>query len=59
MSKIDFQDGRHGGHLGSYICSFRYFVSTKCFNAHDLNWIQLDYRDVQNMNSQHFSHINV
>ena len=32
-------------------------MSHKCPNAH--HCFQLDYRDVQNMNSQHFSHINV
>ena len=35
------------------------FVSTKRPNAHHQVSIQLDYRDVQNMNSQHFSPINV
>ena len=57
MSKNYFQDGGCGGHLGFSIGSFSYFVSHKCPNAHHL-LIQLDYRgDVQNMNSQHFSHI--
>ena len=55
MSKIDFQDG----HLGFSISSFSNFVSHKRPNAHHQVLIQLDYRDVQNMNSQHFSHINV
>ena len=41
------------------IGSFSYFVSHKRANAHHQVLIQLDYRDVQNMNSQHFSHINV
>ena len=36
-----------------------HFVSVKCPNAHHQVSIQLDYRDVQNMNSQHFSNINV
>ena len=57
--KIDFQDGSCGGHLGFSIGSFSYFVSTKRPDAHHQVWIQMDYRDVQNMNSQHFSHINV
>ena len=58
MSKTDFQDGSCGGHLAS-ISSFSYFVSHKRPNAHQV-LIQLDYRgDVQNKNSQHFSHINV
>ena len=52
MSKIDFQDGGSGG-------SFSYFVSHRRPNAHHQVSIQLDYRDVQNMNSQHFSHINI
>ena len=60
MSKIDFQDGGSGGHLGFSIGSFSYFVFHKCPNAYHQVLIQLDYRgDVQNMNSQHFSHINV
>ena len=59
MSKIDFQDGDCGGHLKFSISSFSYFVSHKSPNAHYQVSIQLDYRDVQNMNSQHFSHINV
>ena len=60
MSKIDFQDGGCGGHLGFSIGSFSYFVSHKHPNAHHQVLIQLDYRgDVQNMISQHFSHINV
>ena len=60
MSKTDFQDGGCGGHLGFSIASFSYFVSHKHPNAHHQGLIQLDYRgDVQNMNSQHFSHINV
>ena len=42
------------------ISSFTYFVSHKRANAHHQVLIQLDYRgEVQNMNSQHFSHINV
>ena len=59
MSKIDFKDGGCGGHLGFSIGSFSCFVSHKRTNAHHQVSIQLDYRDVQNMNSQHFSHINV
>ena len=60
MSKIDFQDGDCGGILGFSIGSLSYFVSHKCPNAHHQVSIQLDYRgDVQNMNSQHFSHTNV
>ena len=60
MSKIDFQDGDCGGYLGFSIGSFSYFASHKHPNAHHQVSIQLDYRgDVQNMNSQHFSHINV
>ena len=60
MSKIDFQDGGCGGCLGFSIGSFSYFVSHKRPYAHHQVSIQLDYRgDVQNMNSQHFSHINV
>ena len=60
MSKIDFQDGGNGGHLRFSIGSFSYFVSTRRPNAHHQVSIQPDYRgDVQNMNSQHFFHINV
>ena len=60
MSKIDFQDGCCGGHLGFSIGSLSYFVSHKSPYAHHYVSIQLDYRgDDQNMNSQHFSHINV
>ena len=52
MSKIDFQDGGCGGHLGFSIGSFNYFVSQKRPNAHHQVSIQLGYRgDVQNMNS--------
>ena len=58
MSKTDFLDGSCGGHLGFSVSRFRYFVSHKCPNAYHQVSIQLDYRgDVQNMNSQHFSHI--
>ena len=35
-----------------------HFASHKRPNTHQV-LIQLDYRDVQNMNSQHFSHVNV
>ena len=60
MSKIAFQDGSRGGHLGFSINSISYFVSYKRPNAHHQVSIKLDYReDVQNMNSQHFSHVNV
>ena len=60
MSKTDFQNGGCAGHLGFSISSFSYFVSHKCPNAHHQVSIQLDYRgDIQNMNSQQFSHINV
>ena len=60
MSKTDFQDGGCGGHLGFSIGSFNYFVSTRHPNAHHQVSIQLDNRgNVQNMNFQHFSHINV
>ena len=60
MSKIYFQDSGCGDHLGFSIGSFSYFVSTRRPNAHHQVSIQLDYRgDVQNMSSQHFSHINV
>ena len=39
--------------------SFRYFVSFRHPNAHHQVSIQLDYTgDVQNKNSQHFSHVN-
>ena len=58
MLKIDFHDGGCGGHLGFSIGSFSYFVSHKRPNAH--HQVSMDNRgDVQNMNSQHFSHINV
>ena len=57
MSKIGFQDGDCDGHLGFSIHSFGYFVSHKHPNAHHQVSIQLDYRYVQNMNSQHFSHV--
>ena len=60
MLKIDFQDGSCGGHLGFSVRSFSYFVSHKRPNAHHQVSIQLDHRgDVQNMSSQHLSHINV
>ena len=60
MSKTDFQDGGCGGYLGFSISSFSYLVSHKRPNAHHQVSIQPYYReDVQNMNSQHFSHINV
>ena len=60
MSKIDFHDGGCGCHFLFSISSFSYFVSTRHPNAHHQVSIQLDYRrDVQNMNSQHFSHIKV
>ena len=60
MSKIGFQDGGCGGHLGFSIGSFSYFVSTRSPNAYHQVLIQMDYRgDVQNMNSQHFSNINI
>ena len=60
MWKTYFQNGSCGGHLGFSIGSFSYFVSTRGPNAHHQVSIQLDYRgDVQNMNSKHFSHINV
>ena len=59
MLKIDFQDGGWGNHLGFSIGS----LAILCLigpNAYHQVSIQLDYRgDVQNMNSQHFSHINV
>ena len=57
MSKTDFKDGDCGCHLGFSIGSFSYFVSHKHPNAHHEVSIQLDYRDVINMNSQPFSHI--
>ena len=61
MSKTDFQDGAVAAILDFLsIGSFSYFVSTRGPNAHHQVSIQLNYRgDVQNMNSQHFSHINV
>ena len=60
MSKTDFQDGGCDRHLGFFIGSFSYFMSHKRPNAHHQVLIQMDYRgDVQNMNSQHFSGINV
>ena len=40
------------GHLGFSIGSLSYFVSTRRPNAYHEVSIQLDYRDVQNMNSQ-------
>ena len=49
MSKIDFQDGGCGGHLGFYVGSFSYFVSTRRPNAHLQVSIQMDYTDVQNI----------
>ena len=57
MSKIDFQYVGCGGHLGFSIGSFNYFEFHKCPNTHHQVLIQLDHRDVQNMNSQHFPHI--
>ena len=59
MSKIDFKDGGWGCHLGISIGLFSYFVSTGRPNAIHQVSFQLDYGDVQNMNSQHFPHINV
>ena len=55
MLNIDFQDGSCGSNLGFSISSVSYFVSHKCPNAHHQVSNHLDYRDVQNMNSQHFS----
>ena len=43
-SKINFQDGSCGDHLGFSIGSFSYFVSTRCPNAHHQVMIQMDYR---------------
>ena len=57
MSKIDLQDGGCGGHLA--IGSFSYFLSNKRPNAHHQVSIQLDYRGDVQMNSQHFSYINL
>ena len=60
MLKTDFQDGGCGGHLGFSIGSFSYFVSSRHPNAHHQVSIQLDYSgDIQDINSRHFSHINV
>ena len=60
MSKIDFKMVAVVAILDFSIGSFSYFVSHKRPNAHHQVSIQLDYRgDVQNMNSQHFSPINV
>ena len=60
MLKICFQGSGCGGHFRFSIGSFSYFVSTRRPKAHHQVSIQLDYRgDVQNMNSQHYSHINI
>ena len=60
MLKIDFYNGGCDGHLGFSFGLFSYFVSTKHPNAHHQVSIQLDYKgDVEIVNSQDFSHINV
>ena len=54
MSKINFKDGGSGGHLGFFDqLSLNYFglLGTPMLLI-SLN--QMDYRDVQNMLSQHF-----
>ena len=63
MSKTDFKDSGCGAHLGFSIHSVLatlYFVSTRPHDAPHQVSTQLDHTgDVKNMNSQHFSHINV
>ena len=62
MSKIDFQDGGCGGHLGFSIGSVLTILSISAsmlFSKFQLSWIIYFRGDVQCMNSQHFSHMNV
>ena len=65
MSKIDFQDGGCGGcgdHLGFSIGSVLDILSlpgAPMFLIKFQRWIIVFRGDVQNKNSQHFSHINV
>ena len=61
MSKIDFRDGSCGGHLGfsinsvlAILCLLGTLILLIKFQ---FNWIIVFRRDVQNMNSHHFSHI--
>ena len=63
MLKTDFQDGGCGGHLGFLIGSS--ILGILCLLGalmllimFQLNWIEVFRGHVQNMNSQHFSHIN-
>ena len=63
MSKVDFQDGGFGGHLGfliglSILAIFCLLGTPMLLIKFQLNWIIVFTGDVQNMNSQHFSHIN-
>ena len=57
MSKIDFQDDGYGGHLGYFLLAH---LAILCLQdalmliiKFQFNWI------IEEMNSQHFSHINV
>ena len=60
MSKIDFQDGGYGGHLGFLSAHLAILCLLGAKNAHQQVSIRMDYRgEVRNMHSQHFSHINV
>ena len=64
MSKSDFQDGGCGGHLGFLIGPAILAVlcllgASMLLIKFQLNWIIVFRGDVQNMNSQHYSHINV
>ena len=62
MSKIDFQDADCSGHLEFSIHSV---LAISCLLGapmllikFQINWTFV-FRDVQNMNAEHFSHINV
>ena len=67
MLKIDLQDGGYGGRLGfligfligSVLVILCLLGTPMLLIKFQLNWIIVFRGDVQNMNSQHFSHINV
>ena len=61
MSKIDFQDGGCGGHLGFSISSvlaiLRLLGAPMLLIKFQLNWIIVFRGNVQNTDSLHLSHI--
>ena len=63
MLKIDFQDGGCGNYLGfsmgSVLAILCLLGAQMLLIKFQLSWIIVLRGDVQNMNSQHFSHINV